>query len=526
MADVFLSYARADAAAAQRIASELGKGGWSVWFDREIAAHETFADVIAAELEKARAVLVLWSDAAVESQWVRSEANRARELRKLVQARLGSPRLPMPFDQIQCADLGQRGARSRSDWSQVLRSLSLLLSEQDEISDGSRAAAPSIGRRELLLGAGVAAVVGSGGFFAWHARQSPAVSPQAQLLIERGMAALQDNDALDPQGPGSTRQAIALLTDATNAAPDSALAWGALAMAYAVRMRVAPISERSGLDMRSRAAASRALQLDGKESRALAALRLIEPVYRRWMSAEMSDREALRKNPGLPILLFILSDMLGSVGRWRDAAEYSKQFDRKKWLIPGADRKVIVDLWCSGDLQAADSALATSVQRWPQHPQVWQTRVGYLMYSGRPAEVLELVRDSAERPLEITQDFADAVRATAEGLAGNIPASAAVARDLEFLGRNPLAVLQVAQACAALGAADHAFAILDGYYFGVGKWAGTAPPGGDLDRITNRLFQPPMRTLWTDPRFATLLKRTGLEDYWRQSGTIPDFRRR
>jgi hypothetical protein len=51
------------------------------------------------------------------------------------------------------------------------------------------------------------------------------------------------------------------------------IAWGALAMAYAVRKRVAPISERSGLDMRSRAAASRALQLDGKESRALAALR-------------------------------------------------------------------------------------------------------------------------------------------------------------------------------------------------------------------------------------------------------------
>ena len=89
-------------------------------------------------------------------------------------------------------------------------------------------------------------------------------------------------------------------------------------------------------------------------------------------------------------------------------------------------------------------------------------RVGYLMYSGRPAEVLELVRDSAERPLEITQDFADAVRATAEGLAGNIPTSAAVAKDLDFLGRNPLAALQVAQACAALGAADHAFAILDG----------------------------------------------------------------
>ena len=522
MADVFLSYARPDAAVAERIARELGSRGWSVWFDREIPAHETYADVIATELEKARAVLVLWSDAAVASQWVRSEANRARELRKLVQARLGKPRLPMPFDQIQCADLAPRGGQSRPGWSQVLGSLSVLLGGQGaNLTSSSRASIP---RRELILGAGAAAIAG-GGYFAWQGVDRPAMSPQAQLLLERGMAALQDNDALDPQGPGSTRQAIALLADATDAAPQSATAWGALAMAYAVRKRVAPLAERPGLDMRSRSAASRALQLDAREPRALGALRLIEPVYRHWLSAEEADKAALRKNPKLPILMFVLSDLLGNVGRWKDAADRSRQFDRRKWLIPGADRKVIVDLWCSGDLQGADAALATAVQRWPQHPQVWQTRIGYLMYSGRPAEALELLGGGAERPLEITQDYADAVRATAAGLAGKMSTSAAVESDLQFLTRNPQTALQVAQACAALGSADDSFAILDGYYFGSGKWAAVAPAAGDDDRITSRLFQPPMRTLWQDKRFAALLQRIGIEDYWRRSGTMPDFRR-
>ena len=523
MADIFLSYARSDAAAAERIARQLGKAGWSVWFDREIPAHETFADTIASELEKAGAVLVLWSESAVESQWVRSEANRARELHKLVQAAVGHPRLPMPFDQIQCAGLAASG-RSKTGWSQVLRSLDVLLSPGGQPRRARPKALP-IGRREVLIGGGAALAVAGGGYAMWRSLSGPSVSPQGKLLIERGLAALQDNDALDPQGPGSTRQAIALLTDATEAAPNSPTAWGGLAMAYAVRKRVAPLAERPGLDMRSRSAAVRALQFDDKESRALGALRLIDPVYRHWPTVERADREALKKSPKLPILLFVMSDMLGNVGRWRDAASYSKRFDREKWLIPGADRKVIVDLWCSGDLQGADAALATAVEHWPQHPQVWQTRLGYLMYSGRAGEALDLLGSGAERPIEIMQDFVDAVAATAGALAGKRSRAEAVAADLDFLRRNPTSALQVAQACAALGSPDDAFAILDGYYFGRGKWAATAPPGGDDDRITNRLFQPPMRSLWRDARFSELLERIGLEGYWRQSGIVPDFRR-
>ena len=119
MADVFLSYARPDAAAAARVAKEMRKLGLSVWYDSDLPAHRAYSDVIEHELETARAVVVLWSKAAVESQWVRSEANRARELCKLVQGRIEHVRLPMPFDQIQCADLStwRRGARRFSEVS-------------------------------------------------------------------------------------------------------------------------------------------------------------------------------------------------------------------------------------------------------------------------------------------------------------------------------------------------------------------------------------------------------------------------
>jgi hypothetical protein len=217
--------------------------------------------------------------------------------------------------------------------------------------------------------------------------------------------------------------------------------------------------------------------------------------------------------------------MLGNVGRWRDASELSNQFDRRKFLIPGADRKVIINLWGAGDLQEADRAVEAAVRRWPQHPQIWRIRVAYLMYSGRPSEALVLFREGVERPVELSAEFLDAVRVTAEALAGQRDASDAIRQDLAYLKTDVKVALPVAHACAALGDPDQAFALLNGYYFGEGEWWRLAPPGGDQDRVTYPLFQPPMRNLWRDRRFGPLLQRIGLEDYWRQSRTTPDFRR-
>jgi hypothetical protein len=118
------------------------------------------------------------------------------------------------------------------------------------------------------------------------------------------------------------------------------------------------------------------------------------------------------------------------------------------------------------------------------------------------------------------------MRAAAAALAGAQRPNAVVDELLTFLRDNPAAALTVANACSALGALDEMFGILGGYYFNAGKWAAVAPLGGDQDRITSPLFLPPMKAAWTDSRFAPLLQRIGLEDYWRKSGTQPDFRRR
>ena len=105
MSDVFISYARSTEPQARRVADALRALGYGVWRDDELPAHRGYGDVIEERLTAAKAVVVIWSSEAVKSEWVRSEANRAREDRKLVQLSVDGVRLPMPFDQIQCADL-------------------------------------------------------------------------------------------------------------------------------------------------------------------------------------------------------------------------------------------------------------------------------------------------------------------------------------------------------------------------------------------------------------------------------------
>ena len=127
MGHVFISYARPDEPLAQLIAEELRGAGFEVWRDDELPAHRAYAEVIEERINGAQAVVVLWSGEAARSHWVRAEADTAREARKLVQASLDGSLPPMPFNQIQCADLkGWDGQSSAPGWRKLLGSVTEL----------------------------------------------------------------------------------------------------------------------------------------------------------------------------------------------------------------------------------------------------------------------------------------------------------------------------------------------------------------------------------------------------------------
>ena len=128
MTDIFISYARSTEAQAHQVAEALRGLGYAVWRDDEIPAHRAFNDVIEEHLKAAKAVVVIWSQQAVRSEWVRSEADRARAEHKLVQLTVDGAPPPMPFDQIQCVDLsGWRGDTETPGWRRVAASVAELM---------------------------------------------------------------------------------------------------------------------------------------------------------------------------------------------------------------------------------------------------------------------------------------------------------------------------------------------------------------------------------------------------------------
>ena len=105
MADIFVSYARFDKARVSPIVAALEAQGWSVWWDPAIAPGEEFDRLIASELKRARAVVVVWTPASVESRWVRGEARDGADRGILVPLRFDQATLPIDTRALHTIDL-------------------------------------------------------------------------------------------------------------------------------------------------------------------------------------------------------------------------------------------------------------------------------------------------------------------------------------------------------------------------------------------------------------------------------------
>lgn len=138
MTDIFISYARDDQQHARALADELTRSGYSVWWDQRIGAGDDFSRDIERELSLAKAVIVIWTDSAARSHWVKDEADSARRRGVLVPLRFDDSEPPLGFRQFQTIDFSAWDRRpGRLPYGRLIEVL------QTKLSDGGPASRPT-----------------------------------------------------------------------------------------------------------------------------------------------------------------------------------------------------------------------------------------------------------------------------------------------------------------------------------------------------------------------------------------------
>jgi hypothetical protein len=130
VSDVFISYSRDNQEAVRHLAEAVKKLGYDVWWDDQLPPHLAYGDVIAQKVGGAKAAIVVWSASAAASEWVRAEADMARNQKKLIQTTIDGAEPPMPFNQLHYVSLADwQGEPDHPAWMKVRESLAALAGE-------------------------------------------------------------------------------------------------------------------------------------------------------------------------------------------------------------------------------------------------------------------------------------------------------------------------------------------------------------------------------------------------------------
>jgi TolB-like protein/DNA-binding winged helix-turn-helix (wHTH) protein/Flp pilus assembly protein TadD len=289
--------------------------------------------------------------------------------------------------------------------------------------------------------------------------------------------------------------AVGYFQEATNADPQYARAYAALADAYVL---LGGYSTRppQGLYAKARAAAQRALDLDSSLAEAHTAFALIvQNSELDWQTSEREFRRAIALNPNYATAHHWYAEHLMWRGRFAEAlqaSERARQLDPLS-LIIATDNGYI--LYCARQYDRAIEKWRSVLAVDPDFPRAHLIEGAYIQ-KGMLAEAqadLEHLRPKPSGPVYW------AVVTSMQARTGHpAEARAALAEFLRAFRREPVAAGYVASAYMSVGDRDQAFAWMERAY---------AEHPSELISLKIEPMWDPLRG---DPRFQRLLERVGL----------------
>jgi TolB-like protein/Flp pilus assembly protein TadD len=205
---LFFSYSRTDQKQAMPLIRALEQQGFAVWWDGLLEGGDNFLPTTEAALQKADAVVVLWSKTSIDSHWVRDEATVGRDRRRLVPLSMDGSLPPLGFRQFQVIDVTRWNGKATAPELKRIASAIAAVSGAPAAGSGpaqignapaqighTPALAGSTTRRNLLIGA--AFLAGGGGIAAWRWLRPESVADVANsiaVLPFRNLSGRSDQD--------------------------------------------------------------------------------------------------------------------------------------------------------------------------------------------------------------------------------------------------------------------------------------------------------------------------------------------
>ena len=223
-----------------------------------------------------------------------------------------------------------------------------------------------------------------------------------------------------------------------------------------------------------------------------------------------------------------LGGLLWEAGKWRDAAPLFEVSLSRDPISPEKTQSQLDILIGQKKWVQARPLMVRATQLWPGERWVAYGQFSLALYGPDPNEALALIRSGDVAGLD-AGDGLQALGRLTDAFIGRHPRDIdATARDCTAPQRQSRAP---SRACflvlSALGRLDEAFALAYERYPDLRgptpearerRWLATIDEFHD----PSALFDPLASTLRADPRFAALVERLGLLDYWRTNGA-PDF---
>jgi TolB-like protein/class 3 adenylate cyclase/Flp pilus assembly protein TadD len=297
--------------------------------------------------------------------------------------------------------------------------------------------------------------------------------------------------------PPEVKKSIEFFNKAIDLDPTYALAYFGLADAYRALAPTSDVPPKDTLP-KAKAAATKAIELDESLAEPHVSLSFIHSwLDWDWAGAEQEARRAIELNPNLGFAHLALAQALSHVGRHQEAvaeAGRARELDPVSLYINALNGQYLVSAG------RYDEAIAKLKQTLELDPNFWITHfmlgTAYIEKRLYPEALTEF-----SKATELSKGNAEAIMMTGYtwAMAGEPAKARTVLAELRALTDQHVPAEHIAMLCSVLGEKDEAFV-----------WLEKACENREV-RLCRLKVDPRWDSLRSDPRFAAILKRIGLE---------------